>query len=212
MQSLARLVSLADFEAEAQAIAGVLRATAVWDISTGHPCIVVTILTQSRSAADANAVADTLRALDQARGPARVPLRVVAGKRLQLRISATVGYDASYLEADVRAGIAAALGVAAADGSASATGLFSWQQRRFGEGAHGSQIVGAIQNVPGVRWVELSSASVGRFDIRLLRRRFHLVRLPSAEWRAITCPSDSMLALDAADLVLGLSAANVSEA
>ena len=33
MQSLARLVSLADIEAEAQAIAGVLKARAAWDIS-----------------------------------------------------------------------------------------------------------------------------------------------------------------------------------
>ncbi len=212
MQSLARLVSLADFEAEAQAIAGVLKATALWDISTGHPCIIVTILTQSRSAADAAAIADTLRALDRARGPARVLLRVVAGKRLQLRISATVGYDASYHEADVKAGILAALGAAADDGIASARGLFSWQQRRFGEGAHGSQIVGAIQNVPGVRWVDLVSASTGGTTLRLLRRRYRPVRLPEAEWRAIACPSDSMLALDAAALVLGLSAANLSEA
>ncbi|GLR87960.1 hypothetical protein [Bradyrhizobium iriomotense] len=210
MQSLARMVSLADIEAEAQAIAGVLKATAVWDISTGLPCVTVTILTQSRSAADANAVAETLRALDQARGAARYPLRVVAGKRLRVHMAATVGYDASYLEDDVGAGIVAALGAAAADGSASANGLFSWQQRRFGEGAHGSQIVGAIQNAPGVRWVELTSVRVG-LD-HLLLTQFHRIRLPSAEWRAIRCPTDSMLALDEADLVLGLSAANVSEA
>ena len=213
MQSLARLVSLADFEAEAQAIAGVLKATAMWDISTGQPCTVVTILTQSRSAADATAVADTLRALDRARGPARVPLRVVAGKRLQVRIAATVGYDATYHEADVEAGIMSALGAAADDGIASAAGLFGWQRRRFGEGAHGSQIVGAIQNVPGVRWAELTGASTGSLDhLLVLRRRFHPERLPAAEWRAIACPADSMLALDAADLVLSLSAANVSEA
>jgi hypothetical protein len=210
MQSLARLVSLADIEAEAQAIAGVLKATAAWDISTGHPCVSVTILTLSRSLADANAVAVTLRALDQARGPARVPLRVVPGKRLQLHVVATVGFDASYLEQDVRSGIADALGAASADGSDPPKGLFSWQQRRFGEGAHGSQIVAAIQNVPGVVWVDLAGASVTKLDRSRVRR--HFARLPSAEWRAITCPADTMLALDAADLAVGLSAAQMSEA
>jgi hypothetical protein len=132
------------------------------------------------------------------------------GKRLQLRVNATVGYDASYLEADVTSGIVAALGAAAADGRASATGLFSWQERRFGENAHGTQIVAAIQNVPGVCWVELSSASVGHFGLLALTH-FHFGRLPSAEWRTITCPSDTILALDAADLVLGLSVAQLSE-
>ncbi len=130
---------------------------------------------------------NTLRALDRARGPARVPLRVVAGKRLQ-----PAGYRPPSAmtrrppEADVKAGILASLGAAEDDGIASAEGLFSWQQRRFGEGAHGSQIVGAIQNVPGVRWVDLVSASTGGITLRLLqRRRFRPVRLPEAEWRAI---------------------------
>lgn len=210
MQSLARLVSLADIEAETQAIAGVLKATAAWDISTGHPCVSVTVLTLSRSLADANAVAATLRALDQARGPARVPLRVVPGKRLQLRVVATVGYDASYLERDVKSGIAEALGAASTDGSEPPMGLFSWQQRRFGENVHGSQIVAAIQNVPGILWVELASASVRSFDLAVAR--LPVAGSLSAEWRAIRCPPDTMLALDAADLAVGLSAAQTSEA
>jgi predicted phage baseplate assembly protein len=210
MQSLARLVSLADIEAEAQAIAGVLKATAAWDISTGHPRVTVTILTLSRSAADAQSVADTLLALYQARGPARYPLSVAPGKRRQLRIAATVGYDPTYRADDVAADIVDALGAASADGSEPAKGLFSWQQRRFGQGAHGSQIVAAIQNVPGVLRVDITAATVkGMFSL-LLARRF---RLGSAapEWHAIACPADSMLALDATDLALSLAQAQTSE-
>jgi predicted phage baseplate assembly protein len=207
MQSLARVVSLADIEAEAQATAGVLKAGATWDIFTGHPRVAVTILTLSRSTADAEAVADTLRALYQTRGPARYPLSVVAGRRRQLRVAATVGYDRTYRADDLNAGIIDALGAAAADGS-TAKGLFSWQQRRFGEGAHGSQIVAAIQNVPGVLWVELTMADVKGLAILLRIRRFR-VGAPLPEWHAIACPADSMLALDAGDLALSLT--NTSE-
>src|SRR5262249_20359657 len=79
MQSLARMVSPADVEAEAQAIAGVLKARAVWSLADGMPHVVVTVLTQSRSAADAQATADTLLALYRVRGPARYPVSVAPG-------------------------------------------------------------------------------------------------------------------------------------
>ena len=93
MQSLARLVSLADYEAEAVAIAGVLKARAVWTIVDGAPHVLVTILTSSRNPADANAVADALAALDQARGSARYPVTVVQGSRRQLHVEASAAYD-----------------------------------------------------------------------------------------------------------------------
>jgi hypothetical protein len=210
MQSLARLVSLADIEAEAQAIAGVLRATAAWDISTGHPRVNVTIFTLSRSAVDAQSVADTLLAFYQARGPARYSLSVVPGKRRQLRIAANVAYDASHRGNDVEVGIVTALGAVSADGSESPKGLFSWQRRRFGEGAHGSQIVAAIQNVPGVLRVDLTGASIKNVPSLSLMRRLRFGSA-SAEWLSFGCPADTMLALDAIDLALSLSPARVSE-
>jgi predicted phage baseplate assembly protein len=210
MQSLARLVSLADIEATAQAIAGVLRAGAAWDLSTGLPRVSVTILTLSRSAADAAAVADALLTLYQARGPARYPLSVVAGKRRQLRITAKVGYDRTYRAQDVTDGIVEALGAGSPEGSEPAQGLFGWQQRRFGEGAHGSQIVAAIQNVPGVVWVELTAAGVKGLFTFLFAPGFHIVPV-SPERQAITCPPDSMLALDTGDLALSLTQAQTSE-
>jgi hypothetical protein len=212
MQSLARLVSLADFEAEAQAIAGVLKARAAWAIVDASPHVVVTLLTQSRSPADAAAVAETLMALYQARGPARYPVTVTQGKRRQLRVEAIVGYDPAFREGDVRAAILAALG-AAAEGSERAQGLFSWQQRQFGQGAHGSQMVAAVQNVSGVAWVQLTavrdetSLPLSRIAALALMQR---ASVPPAR-RRIPCPDDSILALDELDLMLSLAAADVSE-
>src|SRR5262249_7059836 len=187
MQSRARRVSLADVEAGAQAIAGVLKARAVWSLADGMPHVVVTVLTQSRSAADAQATADTLLALYRVRGPARYPVSVAPGQRRRLRIGATVGYDVSYREDDVRAAVLDALG-AAADGSNRVQGLFSWQQRQFGEGAHGSQIVAAIQNLPGVAWVQLTA--LGTVGPTLLLQFSLVARLVSPDRRAIACPTD----------------------
>jgi predicted phage baseplate assembly protein len=210
MQSLARLVSLADFEAEAQAIAGVLKARAGWAIVDASPHVVVTLLTQSTSPADAAAVAETLMALYRARGPARYPLTVTQGKHRQLRVEAIVGYDPTFREADVRAAILAALGAAAED-SERAQGLFSWQQRQFGQGAHGSQIVAAFQNVSGVVWVQLIAVRA--------KTSLQVARIPAPAFmeptpparRPIPCPDDTILALDELDLMLSLAPADVSE-
>ena len=91
------------------------------------------------------------------------------------------------------------------DGSGRAHGLFSWQQRQFGEGAHGSQILAAIQNVAGVAWVRLTALSpVG--PIHVVPLLLGSARVPP-DRRTIACPTDSILALDATDLTLSLAQA-----
>ena len=211
MQSLGRLVSLADFEAEALAIAGVLKARAVWSLSDGSPHVVVTLLTLSQSPADAEAIAGILQARYRARGPSRCPVTVVQGQRRQLNVAATIGYDGTYREDDISAAILEALG-AAADDSERTHGLFSWQQRQFGQGAHGSQIVAAIQNAPGVRWVELTAAGVkGPSRLFLAAAVLHLAPPVPPARRAIACPENSILALDAVDITLSLVQAEATE-
>ncbi|MFO1058177.1 MAG: hypothetical protein U1E53_14560 [Dongiaceae bacterium] len=208
MQSLGRLVSLADIEAEALALAGVLKARALWSLADGVPHVVVTILTDSASPADAAAAADALLAVYRARGPARYPVTVRQGRRLQLHVAARVGWDPNRREADVRAAILDALGAAAPD-AARDHGLFSWQRRQLGEAAHGSQLVAAIQNAAGVAWVELLAAAP-----RTLRlRRLPVLRSPgpAPSRRVVACPEDAILALDAADLSLALAQADPSE-
>jgi predicted phage baseplate assembly protein len=223
MQSLGRLVSLADIEAEALALAGVLKARALWSLADGVPHVVVTILTLSASAADEAAAADALLAIYRARGPARYPVTVRQGRRLQLQVAARVGWDPSRREADVRAAILDALGAAASDATRD-HGLFSWQQRQLGEAAHGSQIVAAIQNAAGVAWVELLAAAPRDTGLHLLpilhgpilhRPILHgpILRSPGPppSRRVVACPEDAILALDAADLSLALAAADPSE-
>ena len=59
IQSLDRLVSLADFESEALGIAGVVKAAAAWDLVNNIPQVVLNILMDSGRDAELEAVRDT---------------------------------------------------------------------------------------------------------------------------------------------------------
>ena len=159
MQSLGRIVSLADFEAEALALPGVLKARAVWAAPDGAPLVAVTLLTASGSAADATAVDSALRRALAARGPARWPMTVRIGELRRIRVALTVACDAALRSEDVAEAIAEALGVEdddpADDLDLGSRGLMHWRMRNFGDGVHGSQVVAVAQNVVGVRWVQL---------------------------------------------------------
>lgn len=204
MQSLGRIVSLADYEAEALSIPGVLKARAAWTSVDGSPLVRVTILTESATVADANATADALRAAVRTRGASRCPLLVVQGARTQIAMKLVVGYAPERREGDVRAAILTALGATGEEGNGidSTKGLFSWQQRQFGETAHGSQIVGAVQNVPGVAWVRLSALWVPTPNPFQLS----LSGLTPATQRSVACAGDRLLALASTSLQLQLAA------
>lgn len=159
MQSLGRIVSLADFEAEALSLPGVLKARAAWQVQDGAPLVVLTVLCASGDAADAAAIDLALRRALAARGPARWPLTVRIGSRQRVLIGLAVAIDPSLRSEDIAVAIAAALGVEdddpADDLDLGARGLMHWRMRNFGDGVHGSQILAAVQNVAGVRWVEI---------------------------------------------------------
>jgi hypothetical protein len=203
MQSLGRIVSLADYEAEALAIAGVIKARAAWVSVDGAPLVRVTILTDSNSAADASAAADALRAAVRARGAGRCPLLVVSGARAQVSLELTVGHDPTLRAEDLRVAILQALGATGLEGNGvdSARGLFSWEQRQFGEGVHGSQVVAVVQNVPGVAWVRLTALAAAGPHLFLPRIR------ALATQRSLACAGDQLLALEAGALQLQLAAA-----
>lgn len=164
MQSLGRIVSLADFEAEALSLAGVLKARASWQLLDGAPLLMLTLLMASGQAADAAAAQQALRRALAARGPARWPLSVRIGELLPVRMALTVATEPTRHPDELRAAIAAALGVLEAEPGApeqaeaeeaDELGLLHWRQRQFGEGLHGSQILAAVQRVSGVRWLRL---------------------------------------------------------
>lgn len=202
MQSLGRIVSLADYEAEALAIPGVIKARAAWVSVDGAPLVRVTLLSDSRSAADASAAADALRAAVRARGAGRCPLLLVPGERTQLSLQLTVGHDPRLRADELRTAILEALGATGLEGNGvdSSHGLFSWQQRQFGEGVHGSQVVGAVQNVPGVAWVRLSALAASGSPLLMPRSR------ALATQRVLACAGDHLLALQSTSLQLQMAA------
>jgi hypothetical protein len=230
MQSLGRLVSLADYEAEALAVPGVVKARATWAEPGGVPVLRLTVLTASESQADADKVAQTLRALDRAKGARRYALEVIQGSRRYVQVALTVAYDARRIESDMRAAILEALGVAGeeANGIAGDRGLFSLAERQFGQSAHSSQIIAAVQQVTGVSWVTLTAAQpvielsplilnltqtavslLAKPKLQLFKPLLPLLTLPLLPkvYKAIPCEDTRVLALDSQHLKLDLVAA-----
>jgi hypothetical protein len=207
MQSLGRIVSLADYEAEALCIPGVIKARAAWVQVDGAPLVRVCILTDSAAAADAGAAADALRAAVRTRGAGRCPLLVVQGARTQVGLHLVAGYQAVYRAGDVRAAILEALGATGEEGNGidASRGLFSWQRRQFGEGVHGSEIVGAVQHLPAVTWVRLGSLSPLDTAGAVTHPYWPSLKVPATQ-RSLACAGDRLLALSSTALHLQLAA------
>jgi hypothetical protein len=186
MQSLGRLVGLPDYEAEALALPGVLKAGAAFEAVDNAPLIAVTVLTEDESPEAVATVQAALRAANACRGPRRHALLVRPGRRAWVALGLELGYDPALLPADLEPALHVALGAQPALGDAPpAAGVFALPPRRFGQDAHVSQAIAAAQGVPGVAWVRAT--------------RFH----------RLTAPSGPPV-LDPADLALPPSAALTS--
>ena len=213
LQSLGRLVSLADYEAETRMLASVLKANARWDAPDGVPAIVVTVLTSSGSGSELAAVRDALTGYSRCRGPARHPILVINGVRQYIHLNAALGYDPAYRIEDLTREIKLALGVAGDEdnGIDGARGLFGLQRRTFGETVHTSEAIAAIQQLSGIVWVKLLAArplALGtppQTDPTLLPLpSVNLIPSP-----AIDCPAQRLLALHTRHCVLGFTSAAV---
>ena len=161
VQSLGRIVSLKDFEAEAAAIPGVARASAAWQLDDNVPAVVVTVLMETGRSAEMNAVRDTVVSYNTLRGAGRTSIVVDEGKRMYVTVSLQYalqpGFRADLVEAEIRR----ALGVnfARSAGREDQSGLFSLRQRRFGGREYSSSIEGIAQNVQGVLWAKTTTFS-----------------------------------------------------
>jgi hypothetical protein len=162
MQSLGRMVSLADIEAEALALPNVLKVGAFWTAPEGVPLVRLTVLTQSGEVTDVAAIRDSMQTYNRHRGPARYPIDVVRGIRQYVYLHIEAGYDGTRQEDDVTAAIKQALGLAGEEGNGvdGADGLFGLSRRQFGQNAHRSQVIGAVQNATGVTWAKLKGAQI----------------------------------------------------
>lgn len=156
MLSLGRLVSLADYEAEALALPGVVKASATFGASE-NPAIEVTVLTEDESAEAVAAVAAALRHADRCRGPRRHTILTRSGKRRWLAASLLVGHDPALRADDVAEAVTAALGAIPLDEVDARTGLMALAARGFGQDVHASQILAAAHLVEGVIWAEIKA-------------------------------------------------------
>lgn len=154
VQSLGRIVSLRDFEAEAAAIPGVAVAGASWQLVAGVPAVEVTVLMETGRGNERDAVAETLNAYNLQRGAGRDPVSVVFGSRMHVAVAVEYALAPTFRPEIVEAAIRRALGVnyARATREEHGEGLFSLRQRRLGEREYASRIAGRVQNVEGVRW------------------------------------------------------------
>lgn len=214
MQSLGRMVSLADIEAEALSLPQVIKVRAHWSAPEGVPLVRLTVLTQSGEAADVDAVRESVQSYNRYRGPARFPIDVVQGIRQYVYLHIEAGMEATRREADVLAAIKQALGVAGDEGNGidGSGGLFNLQSRHFGSNLHKSQIIAAVQNVPGVTWVKLVAAQNLNLGTPPETDPTQLA-VPTVEHvhTVLACGSERLLALHTTHLVLSLVKNDVAE-
>ncbi|MGH8051483.1 MAG: hypothetical protein ACREPB_12560 [Arenimonas sp.] len=211
LQSLGRLVSLADYEAETRMLPNVLKANARWAAPEGTPLIALTVLTQSGSSADLAQIRDALTAYSRCRGPARHPVLAINGHKQFVHVDAMIGYDPSRLVEDITKAIKLSLGLSGeeANGIDGKDGLFGLNRRDFHQSVHSSEIIAAIQNVPGVAWVKLRAAralppgSPPQTDPNLIPLpAINLIPSP-----LLACSAHFLLALHTRHLVLGFVSA-----
>ncbi|VAW71879.1 hypothetical protein MNBD_GAMMA10-3140 [hydrothermal vent metagenome] len=210
MQSLGRIVSLADIEAETLNIPGVLKARADWAAPNGVPLVQLTVLTKSASQAALDKVRDTLMYYSRCRGPARFSILVLKGNLAFIYLNVRAGYAANRRVEDIRPQIMQALGTISLNPESSNTqGLFGSQTTRFGQPTHISKIIAAIQQVDGIRWVEIDALQKMNPGTAQETDPLNFIK-PSVLSRndVINCPPTCLLALHEQhiDLSLGLDA------
>lgn len=214
MQSLGRMVSLADIEAEALALPHVIKVRANWSAPEGVPLVRLTVLTQSGEIADLEAVRESVQSYNRNRGPSRFPIDVVQGIRQYAYLHIEAGMEGTRRESDVLTAIKQALGVAGEEGNGidGSGGLFNLQSRQFGSNIHKSQIIAAVQNVPGVTWVTLRAAKNINLGTPPETDPTQLA-VPTVEnvYTVLACPSDRLLALHTTHLVLSLAKDDVTQ-
>jgi hypothetical protein len=173
VQTLDRIVSITDVEAEALEIGGVARAKAVWTIAHGIAAVQVTLLMQPGRTAELDSARSVLATANRERGPQRFPIVVVPGAFEYVYLDLSIAIDPTFDPQPVRDVVTAAL-----DGL---LGLAS--PRTFGDAEYATRIEGVAQNVAGVQWALVNAlGSLGVADDPTT------LTYPAAPTRAETVP------------------------
>ena len=147
MLTLDRIVSLQDYEDFARAFAGVAKARATWSWLGRTRGVFVTVA--GAGGADLPESGQTYRNLlasMRKAGDSQVSLRVQSYRRAYFRVGATITREPDAENAAVLAAVEAAL-----------RSTFGFDARSFGQPVALSELIAAIQNVPGVRAVQISA-------------------------------------------------------
>jgi hypothetical protein len=193
VQSLGRLVTLRDYESEAQAIPGVTAVSAAWAVVDNIPLVVLTVLMETGRAAEIAAVTNVLLHYNVCRGPQRHAILVRPGVRRYAFCDIAIALAPGFLEQNVFPNIRAALAK-----------LFS-KKRAFGEREYRSRIEGIVQGVEGVLWNTVTSlGDLGPSDEP---EKLLLPVPPRPVVETLACGASEMLALFPAHLTLTAVAA-----
>lgn len=159
LQSLGRIVSISDYEAETLTLAGVTKAAAKWDLTFGLPSVVLTVLLAAGRADEYDAVKLAILAAQRSRGSDRHSVVVRQAFLRYLYLDVEYSYDPTYQQDEIEAALRLALGFAdtEADEIAAAKGLFALELRKLGDPEYATRIEGALQNVAGVVWCKVTA-------------------------------------------------------
>jgi predicted phage baseplate assembly protein len=141
--TLDRVVSLRDYEDFARAYAGISKALATW-IWTGETReVFVTVAGPAGREVGDDLLENLVKAM-RASGDRHLPLRVEGYEPVRFGITARMETDPDHLPERVQAAVAATL-----------QERFGFEARSFGEGVAVSEVVAAMQSVPGVVMVDV---------------------------------------------------------
>jgi predicted phage baseplate assembly protein len=147
MLTLGRIVSLRDYEDFARAFAGVAKALATWTWDGERQGVCVTIAgVDGAPVADTSETYKNLVAAMHDAGDPYVPLRVKSYAAAKFKLAAAVTRDPDYLADKVKADVEKAL-----------VSYFAFDARAFGQPVALSEVMAAIQSVPGVVAVDVNA-------------------------------------------------------
>lgn len=145
--TLDRIVSLRDHEDFARSFAGIGKALATWTWNGNARGVLITIAgSNGEEIADDAVLRTNLLAAIAKSGDPSVRVVVRSYRSVPFTVRGTFAVDPDYLVANVRAAIEAALGE-----------RFSFAARSFGQPVTLSEVVAAVQSVPGVVAVDIDS-------------------------------------------------------
>lgn len=142
--TLDRLVSLQDYQNFARAFAGFSKALATPTSDGAHRGVFLTVAGESGQVSAASAEFSNLVAAIKQSGDPFVDVLVKPHRPAFFQVEATIGVDAAYLADAVAEAVRATL-----------SERFSFRARQFGQSVTAVAVIAAIQQVPGVVFVNL---------------------------------------------------------